>query len=140
VTRTYKYAYFDLEQWKALLASVERERGEELALCYYNDRPSQRGGTAPGTQPSAETVAAAAAQTAPIVWTELPFFNERLMVTIDSPPDDDDAVTVLVSADSWHVPRKDMEELARTMESLAVAAACDPATLTGVAAVVEAAG
>ena len=134
VTRTYKYAYFDLEQWKALLASVERERGQELALCYYNDRPSQRGGTAPGAQPSAEAVAAAGAQAAPIVWSELPFFNERLMVTIDSPPDDDEAVTVLISADSWHVPRKDMEELARTMESLAVAAACDPATPTGVAA------
>lgn len=129
VTRTYKYAYFDLEQWKALLASVERERGEELALTYYNDRPSQRGGTAPGTQPSAQDVREA--PPAPIVWTDLPYFNERLMVTIDSPPDDDEAVTVLVSADTWHVPRKDMESLARTMESLAVEAACDPGTRTG---------
>jgi hypothetical protein len=131
VTRTYKYAYFDLEEWKALLATVERERGEELALCYYNDRPSQRGGTAPGAQPSAEAIATAGAQMAPIVWSELPFFNERLMVTIDSPPNDDEAVTVLVSADTWHVPRDDMEALARMMESLAVAAAGDPATPTG---------
>ena len=130
VTRTYKYAYFDLEQWKALLASVERERGEELALCYYNDRPSQRCGTAPGSEPSAQAVAEAAAGS--IAWTELPFFNERLMVTIDTALDDDEAVTVLVSADTWHVPRKDMEALARTMESLAVAAACDPATVTGI--------
>ncbi|WP_370354775.1 condensation domain-containing protein [Catenulispora sp. EB89] len=138
VTRTYKYAYFDLEQWKTLLAAVERERGEELALCYYNDRPSQRSGTAPGPEPSVEAVTAAAATPAPVVWSTLPFFNERLMVTIDNVPDDDDAVTVLVSADTWHVTSEDMETLARTMESLAVAAACDPATATGVGAAAEA--
>ncbi|MEY9890164.1 hypothetical protein ABIA31_003822 [Catenulispora sp. MAP5-51] len=132
VTRTYKYAYFDLEQWKKLLADAERERGEELALCYYNDRPSQRGGTAPGTQPSPEEVTSAGEGT--IVWTELPFFNEHLMVTIDNAPDDDEAITVLVSADTWHIPREDMETLARTMEALAVAAACDAGTGSGVAA------
>jgi hypothetical protein len=141
VTRTYKYAYFDLEQWKDLLAKVERERGEELALCYYNDRPSQRSGTAPGTEPSAEAVRAAAAAGSEIEWSVLPFFNERLMVTIDDAadtadvpdvPDSTDAVAVLISADTWHVPRADMEQLARTMEELAVAAACDPETRTGV--------
>jgi hypothetical protein len=132
VTRTYKYAYFDLEEWKELLASVERERGEELALCYYNDRPSQRSGTAPGPEPSIEAVVAAPAGS--IVWTELPFFNERLMVTIDNAPDDADAITVLVSADTCYVPSDAMETLARTMESLAVAAASDPATVTGVGA------
>ncbi|ACU72148.1 condensation domain protein [Catenulispora acidiphila DSM 44928] len=138
VTRTYKYAYFDLEQWKALLAAVERDRGEDLALCYYNDRPSQRSGTAPGAQPTPEAVAEAAPGS--IIWTDLPFFNEHLMITIDNIPDDDTAITVLVSADTWHVPRKDMETLARTMESLAVAAAYDPATTTGVPAAATAAG
>lgn len=131
VTRTYKYAYFDLEQWKELLAKVERERGEELALCYYNDRPSQRSGTAPGTEPSAAAVREAAAEGSEIEWSVLPFFNERLMVTIDDVPDSADAVAVLISADTWHVPRADMEKLARTMEELAVAAACDPETRTG---------
>ncbi|WP_194926139.1 condensation domain-containing protein, partial [Catenulispora pinisilvae] len=58
VTRTYKYAYFDLEQWKALLAETERTRGEELALCYYNDRPSQRSATAPGPEPTIEAITA----------------------------------------------------------------------------------
>ena len=122
VTRTYKYAYFDLEQWKALLAETERTRGEELALCYYNDRPSQRSATAPGPEPTIEAITAA---TPPeIEWSELPFFNERLMVTIDNAPENADAVTVLVSADTWRVSRADMETLARTMESLAVAVAC----------------
>ena len=126
VTRTYKYAYFDLEQWKALLAETERERGEPLALCYYNDRPSQRSGTAPGTEPSVEAVAAAAATASTLVWSTLPFFNEHLMVTIDNAPEDEGAVTVLISADTWQVPREDMETLARTMESLAVEAALTP--------------
>lgn len=132
VTRTYRYAYFDLEQWKGLLAEVERERGEELALCYYNDRPSQRSGTASGTVPSIGAIQEAAAAGSEIEWSVLPFFNERLMVTIDDVPDSSDAVAVLVSADTWHVPRDAMEKLARTMEELAVAAACDPETSTGV--------
>jgi hypothetical protein len=138
VTRTYKYAYFDLEQWKALLAEIERERGAELALCYYNDRPSQRSGTAPGAEPSVGALRDAAAVPAGIEWSDLPFFNERLMVTIDNAPDNADAVTILVSADTWHVPRADMERLARMMEELAVAAACDPDTPTGVSAVIPA--
>ena len=137
VTRTYKYAYFDLEQWKTLLARVERERGQELALCYYNDRPSQRTATAPGPEPSIKAVLAAARNPTPVVWSTLPFFNEHLMVTIDNVPDDNDAVTVLVSADTWHVTSKDMETLARTMEELAVAAACDPETRSGVEPVAE---
>jgi hypothetical protein len=134
VTRTYKYAYFDLEQWKALLAETERARGEELSLCYYNDRPSQRSGTAPGPEPTAEALTAMASTPTPVTWTTLPFFNERLMVTIDNAEDDDAAVTVLVSADTWFVSPADMETLARTMESLAVAAACDASTMTGVSA------
>ncbi|GAA1984604.1 condensation domain-containing protein [Catenulispora subtropica] len=132
VTRTYKHAYFDLAQWRELLADVERKRGEPLALCYYNDRPSQRSGTAPGREPSAEAVRAAAAVPTPATWTELPFFNERLMVTIDNVDEAGDAIPLLVYADTWHVPPEDMEALARLMESLAVAAACDPGTPTGI--------
>ncbi|NUR29983.1 MAG: hypothetical protein HOV83_29730, partial [Catenulispora sp.] len=131
VTRTYKYAYFDLTQWQELLADVERKRGEPLALCYYNDRPSQHDGTAPGPEPTVEEINAAAAVPTPATWTELPFFNERLMVTIDN-AETTDAVPLLVYADTWFVPPQDMESLARLMESLAVAAACDPATRTGV--------
>jgi hypothetical protein len=153
VTRTYKYAYFDLQQWKTLLADIERTRGEELALCYYNDRPSQRSATAPGTEPAPEAITAAMATRSPLTWTTLPFFNERLMVTIDNADsadnadstdnavstdnannaeEDDNAVTLLVSADTWFVTPADMESLARTMESLAVAAALDPSTPSGV--------
>ncbi|NUP47968.1 MAG: hypothetical protein HOW97_11740 [Catenulispora sp.] len=131
VTRTYKYAYFDLEQWHELLADVERKRGEPLSLCYYNDRPSQRSGTAPGRKPSAEQVRAAARVPTPATWTELPFFNERLMVTIDVMDEAADAVPLMVYADTWYLPAEDMEAFARLMESLAVDAACDPATPTG---------
>ena len=69
----------------------------------------------------------------PAKWTELPFFNERLMVTVDNVAEDaEDAVTLLVLADTRFVPKAEMEELARLMEAIAVAAACDPATATGV--------
>jgi hypothetical protein len=135
-TRTYKHAYFDLAQWRELLAkaaSARGEDGEDIALCYYNDRPSQRRSTAPGTEPSIDRIAAAASVATPAKWTELPFFNERLMVTVDNVAEDtQDAVTLLVLADTWYVPRTEMEEIARLMESLAVAAACDALTGTGV--------
>ncbi|NUR58251.1 MAG: hypothetical protein HOV87_06085, partial [Catenulispora sp.] len=125
VTRTYKYAYFDLEQWHELLADVERKRGEPLALCYYNDRPSQRSGTAPGTEPTTAEVLAAARTPTPVTWTDLPFFNERLMVTIDVMDEAGDAVPLMVYADTWYMPPEEMEGFARLMESLAVQAACD---------------
>ncbi len=138
VTRTYKYAYFDWAQWRELVPRIERERGAEFELCYYNDRPSQRSATVPGPEPSAEEVMAAAAVPAPITWTDLPFFNERLMVSIDSVADADaaeaEAVTLLVHADTWFVPPAEMEELARSMEDLAIAAACDATTPTGLGA------
>ena len=140
VTRTYKYAYFDLAQWKTLLATTERDRGQELALTYYNDRPSQRSTTAPGPEPTIDQITTAAQNPPPVLWSTLPFFNEHLMVTIDNAPDDTDAVTILISADTWHVTSKDMETLARTMESLAVAAACDPTTTTGLTAHAEPVG
>lgn len=133
VMRTYKHAYFDGAQWRELVAGIERERGEEFALCYYNDRPSQRSATVPGPEPSAEEVLAAAAVPAPIAWTDLPFFNERLMVTVDN-VDDAEAVTLLVHADTWLVPPAEMAELARSMEALAVAAACDAAAPAGIGA------
>ncbi|MFL6111344.1 MAG: hypothetical protein ACJ786_08330, partial [Catenulispora sp.] len=130
---TYKYAYFDWEQWRELVPRIERERGAEFALCYYNDRPAQRSTTAPGPEPTVDDVLAAAALPTPITWTELPFFNERLMVTVDN-VDVAEAVTLLVYADTWLVPPAEMAELARSMEDLAIAAAGDDKVPTGVGA------
>lgn len=131
-TRTYKHAYFDLVLWRDLIARVARERGEEIELgTYYNDRPSQSMPGDPGRLPTAAEIQAARGHTAPPVWTELQHFNERLMVTIDDAPD---TIVLLVYADTHYVPKEEMAALAGEMEALAVAAAADPETPTGIGA------
>lgn len=131
-TRTYKHAYFDLAVWHDLIARVARERGEEIELGnYYNDRPSQYQAGDPGQPPTAAEIHAARARAVGPVWTELAHFNERLMVTIDDAPD---TIDLLVYADTHYVPKKQMAALAEEMEALAVAAAADPETPTGIGA------
>jgi hypothetical protein len=128
--KAYKHAYFDFARWKELVARVNRERGGVVDLkCYYNDRPSQHRTDPAGAPVTPAEIEAALPRTSAPHWTELPFFNERLMVTIDDVPG---AIGLIVLADTAYVPRSRMVELARELESLAVAAARDPQLPTGV--------
>ncbi len=128
--RTYKHAYFDLMQWKDLVARIARDRGGDIGLgYYYNDRPSQSQVPEIGAVPTPDEVKAAIGDTGPLRWTELPFFNERLMVTINDAPA---AVALLVLGDTHFVSKAEMEAVAREMEQVAVAAALDPAARTEV--------
>jgi hypothetical protein len=120
----YKHAYFDLLEWKALLARIPVERGEAIDLgCHYNDRPSRR--QTPDHAPTPDEIRDAIPLTAPPRWTNLDYFNETLMLTITDVPD---AVGLMVSADTHYVSSAEMEELVRRMEAIAVEAALDPAT------------
>jgi hypothetical protein len=123
--RTYKHAYFDLREWTDLLARLEAERGAPFEICYYNDRPAEHRSGGDGEEPDLRA-ALALTETA---WTELAYFNERIMVTVD---DAQDAVKVTVLADTGYVPPAEMEDLARRIEAITVAAAMDPSTTTGV--------
>jgi hypothetical protein len=130
--KAYKHAYFDLPAWKDLIARVSRERGGEIELsCYYNDRPSEHQPVAVGSGPTRDEIEAAVARTGPMRWTQLPFFNERLMVTIDYVPN---AIALMVVGDTHFVPRVEVEELARQIESIAVASAFEAGLPTAVAA------
>ena len=126
----YKYAYFDFARWKELVARVNRERGGVVDLkCYYNDRPSQYRSDGAESAPSRDEIEAALPRSSALRWSDLPFFNEHLMVTIDDTPG---AIGLIVLADTAYFPRPRMEELARELESLAVTAAHEPATRTAV--------
>jgi hypothetical protein len=126
--RTYKHAYFDLREWTGLLARLEAERGAPFEICYYNDRPAEHRSGDGGDGGEAPDPRAALALTE-TVWTELAYFNERVMVTMD---DAQGAVTVNVLADTGYVPPAEMEDLARRIEAVLVAAAVDPSATTGV--------
>jgi hypothetical protein len=120
VTRTgrasrvaYKNAYFDFAQWKALVADVTRERGEPVDLsCYYNDLSAAS--TGPAGDPGPDV--------GPARWTELPFFNERLMLSIGPGAG---AYELTVLADTDHVTRAEMAALLDDMHATAAAAALD---------------
>lgn len=128
--RTYKHAYFDPREWGAMFARLEAERGAPFEICYYNDRPAEHrasdGGAGTGDDAVEARAALALTETE---WSELDYFNERLMVTVD---DARGAVKVNVFADTGYVPPAEMEELARRMEAVLVAAARDGLVGTGV--------
>ena len=134
--KAYKHAYFDFARWKELVARVNRDRGGVVDLkCYYNDRPSQHRIDPAGAPVTVAEIEAAVPSTSAPQWSELPFFNERLMVTIDDVPG---AIGLIVLADTAWVPRSQMVQLAHELESLAVDAARDPDLSTGVSACVSA--
>jgi Condensation domain len=123
-TNAYKYAYFDFARWKDLVARVNEDRGGVVDLrCYYNDRPSQRQAEDPAHMPSRDEIEAALPDTSALRWSDMPYFNEHLMVTIDDTPG---AIGLIVLADTAYFPRTRMEALARELESLAVAVAHEP--------------
>jgi hypothetical protein len=125
-----KHAYFDLTAWKSLLARLAAERDGQVDLgCYYNDRSSHQ--PDPAGPPSPQQVRAAAALAPSPRWTALDFFNEKLMLTVDDAPG---AVVLTVSADTRYVSRSGMLDLVARMEAVAVSAAVDPSTVTGVTA------
>ena len=126
--RTYKHAYFDPREWGAMFARLESERGAPFEICYYNDRPAEHRASEGEAEHDGAGLRAALALTE-TEWSELEYFNERLMVTVD---DARGAVKVSVFADTGYVPPAEMEDLARRMEAVLVGAAGDGEAGTGV--------
>ncbi|MDI1462556.1 condensation domain-containing protein [Catellatospora sp. KI3] len=125
----YKYAYYDPERLSELVAGVERERGEPLDIsCFFNDRRVRHRDDS-GPVPTAAQVEAAADRTA-FRWLrqqDQPF--ERLFVHVEDEPD---TLVLTVCGDTRHVSPADLRACLTGMAALAVEAALDPATRTGV--------
>jgi hypothetical protein len=118
----YKYAYYDPEQLDALIATVERERGEPVDIAvYFNDR-RLRGPDQAGPTPTAEEIRAALDRTT-FTWLRIqdaPF--ERMFLHIEDSPD---AIALTLCADTHHVSPADMRACLDAIESVIVAAALD---------------
>lgn len=117
---------------------LTRERGEFDISCFVNDRTSQSGPLPLGTPPDeAELRAALPAST---TWWErkLDTFDGTLYVSFDAVVPD--AVDVSVCADTHRLGPRDIEALARQLETVAVEAAFDGTVPTRVAAPVSAGG
>ena len=129
--KTYKHAYFDLSQWKDLVARIARDRGGDIGLgYYYNDRPSQSQVPEVGVVPTADEIEAA-------IGEHRPTAVDRAAV-LQRAADGDDQRRARPRSRCWcsatptSCRRPRWKPVAREMESVAVAAALDPATRTDV--------
>lgn len=127
----YKNAYYDAYEQDEVVERVERERGVSFDLsCYYNDRRQGdrlHAGTAP---PTAERIRAALAESELSWRPEADIPRTKLHLCLDDPPG---AVELVLSADKRYFSRDDMTALALAIEEVAVQAATEPDTATGVA-------
>jgi hypothetical protein len=127
--RAYKNAYYDPAAKAELLAAVERERGEPIDLsCFFNDRRVVRTtGPLPG-----EPELRAALEATELRWVRpLDAVSERIFFHLNNVAD---TIDVRLSVDTRHISPAGSEALLRGMEAVAVGAATDPTTRTGVPA------
>lgn len=126
-TIAYKNAYYDPEQHAALLARIGLEQGPDFDVaCFFNDRRADVPETSATTAAMTGEVLRQAQSASTFTWTEKkdnPY--ERMFIHIDEDPT---GVLVTVCADTHYFSPAHIEELARTMESVAVEAALDPTT------------
>jgi hypothetical protein len=127
-----KHAYYDPEQLEEVIATVGRERGEQIDLaCVYNDRRIRTRDLPAGPPPSPRQLGDAV-RDAVLTWDRpLALFNEKLMVTINDVPG---TIEVVAEVDTRHVAPGDLEAVLRGIESVVVEAAFDPAAPTRVPA------
>jgi hypothetical protein len=120
----YKYAYYDPRRVQELIATVSRDRGEQVDVsCYFNDRrltPREEGVAVP----TPEQIRAALPRTS-FEWRYKQDYQrfDKLFVNVDDEPD---TVAMTVLTDIHYVSPTDVEACVRGMEALAVSAALDP--------------
>lgn len=132
----YKNAYYDAYEQEARVEQVERERGMSLDLsCYYNDH-RQRDRVHAGVAPPAAAEIRAALADSEVSWKQEPSVAKaKLYLNIDDPPG---AVELVLSVDRRYFSREDMTALVLAIEEVAVQAAIEPDTPTGVGSAVPA--
>lgn len=139
VRLAYKHAYYDPEEELALIDRLAREQPGAArwggdAWTYINDRRGATSRSAAATPSDASAADAipellARSEFRLTEWRDKPI--EPLYLSID---DAAEGIVFTLRGDSWYVTPADGEALLRDMESLAVAAASDPAVPTAVAA------
>ncbi|MFC4857884.1 condensation domain-containing protein [Actinophytocola glycyrrhizae] len=133
----YKNAYYDAYEQEARVEQIERERGTAFDLsCYYNDRRQRDRVHAGAASPADEEIRAALADSE-LFWKQEPSVAKaKVYLSIDDPAG---AIELVLSADRRYFSRDDMTALALAIEEVAVQAAIEPDTPTGVHGAVDSA-
>jgi hypothetical protein len=111
-----KNAYYDPEEWRALLDRVAAERGERVELgVFYNDR--RMSGPDTGPLPAEADVVAALPRSRVVEEVPMALFTEQLMVNIDNVPG---TVRVTAEVDTAHLSVPDLRAVLAAMEAAVV--------------------
>lgn len=111
-----KNAYYDPNDWLALLDRVTADRSERVDLgVFYNDR--RMSGPDSGPLPSNADVVAALPRTRLLDDVPMTFVNEQLMVNIDNVPG---TVRVTAEVDTAHLAAPDLRAVLAAMEASVV--------------------
>jgi hypothetical protein len=126
----YKHAYYNPSDVDDLVARLAGERGEELDIaCFFNDRRIEVRDQAAGPPPTPEEVSAALPHST-FEWTRRRDTSfERMFTHIEDVPD---AMAITIAGDTHYMSPGDLEAVVRGMEAVAVEAALDPSTSTGI--------
>jgi Condensation domain len=128
----YKYGYYDPIARRALVERIIAERGARPDLsCFYSDRRAERSTAGPANPTPEELVAALPASTMRWV-SQVEEIPEKLYLTVADAPD---AIGFELTGGSRYFSRDDVQELLRSMESIAIEAVRDPAASTGISSV-----
>ncbi|MFI7673532.1 condensation domain-containing protein [Actinophytocola sp. NPDC049390] len=129
-------AYYDAYEQEERIRRIERERGEELDLsCSFNDRRQGDRVHAGVPAPGDDEIRAALAGSEFSWKQDASIPKAKLYLSIDDPPG---AVELVLSADRRYFSRAEMTALALAIEEVAVQAAIEPGTPTGVGSAVAA--
>jgi hypothetical protein len=126
----YKNAYYDPYLQDEVIDRVGAERGEEIDFsCFYNDRRVQDRGPVTTPLATADDIRAAL-PLAGYEWQyEADMSTRKLYLNVDDPPG---AIAFKMSVDTRYFNEADTIAVVRGMETVAVQAAIDPLTPTGV--------
>lgn len=132
VLNTYKNAYYDPYLQDEVMARVNAERGADVDWsCFYNDRRQGDRAARPGPLPTADEIRAAVPK-ATFDWEYEPDIPPRkLYCNVDDAPG---AIDFVMSVDTRYFDEQDTVDVVRAVETVAVQAALDPSTPTGVGA------
>ena len=131
----YKHAYYDPVDRDELVATLSRERGEQIDLsCFFNDRrrpePDTGGGCAVAATAATAQEIRDLSRHSVLDWVPEPEQSgERLFVHVEDLPG---AVLFKARADTHHLPAAELEALLRGVETVLIEAVSDPDAATGV--------
>jgi hypothetical protein len=124
----YKYGYYDPVARQQLIQQVATDRGARPDLsCFFSDRRTERNSAE--AEPTLQDLIAALPATNMQWPAQIEEIPEKLYLTV---ADAEDAIGLELTAGSQYFSRAEAEELVRSMESIAIEAAGDPAASTGV--------